>query len=57
MLRCYSLASCPLLQEPLRVTIKRATQGLVSNWICDQIKAGDAIEVKPPAGHSTPPLA
>jgi len=52
--RGYSLASCPLLQEPLRVTTKRATQGLVSNWICDQIKAGDAIEVKPPAGHSTP---
>jgi 3-ketosteroid 9alpha-monooxygenase subunit B len=53
LLRCYSLASCPLLQEPLRVTVKRVTQGRASNWICDQIKAGDAIEVKPPAGHFT----
>ncbi len=54
LLRCYSLASCPLLQEPLRVTVKRVKQGRASNWICDQIEAGDAIEVKPPAGHFTP---
>ncbi|MGH7924632.1 MAG: FAD-binding oxidoreductase, partial [Candidatus Binatus sp.] len=54
LLRCYSLASCPLLQEPPRVTVKRVADGRVSNWICDRIKAGDAIEVKPPAGHFTP---
>ena len=35
-------------------TVKRVAQGRVSNWICDRIKAGDAIEVKPPAGHFTP---
>lgn len=54
LLRCYSLASCPLVDEAPRVTIKRVTQGRVSNWICDRIKAGDAIEVKSPAGHFTP---
>ena len=54
LLRCYSLASCPMVEEPPRVTVKRVAQGRVSNWICDQIKAGDAIEVKPPAGHFTP---
>jgi 3-ketosteroid 9alpha-monooxygenase subunit B len=54
LLRCYSLASCPLLPEPPRVTVKRVAQGRVSNWICDHIKAGAAIEVKPPAGHFTP---
>jgi 3-ketosteroid 9alpha-monooxygenase subunit B len=54
LLRCYSLASCPLVDEPPRVTIKRVAQGRASNWICDRIKAGDAIEVKPPAGHFTP---
>lgn len=53
LLRCYSLASCPMVEEPPRVTVKRVVQGRVSNWICDQIKAGDAIEVKPPAGHFT----
>ncbi len=54
LLRCYSLASCPLVEEPPRVTVKRVAQGRVSNWLCDQIKAGDSIEVKPPAGHFTP---
>ena len=43
-----------MLEEPPRVTVKRVAQGRISNWICDQIKAGDAIEVKPPAGHFTP---
>ena len=54
LLRCYSLASCPFVDEPPRVTVKRVPQGGVSNWICDRIKASDAIEVKPPAGHFTP---
>jgi 3-ketosteroid 9alpha-monooxygenase subunit B len=54
LLRCYSLASCPLLDEPPRVTVKRVVQGRVSNWICDRITAGDTIEVKPPAGHFAP---
>ncbi len=54
LLRCYSLASCPIVDEPPRVTVKRVAQGRVSNWICDRVKAGDAIEVKPPAGHFTP---
>lgn len=54
LLRCYSLASCPLVDEPPRVVVKRVAPGRVSNWICDRIKAGDAIDVKPPAGHFTP---
>ncbi len=54
LLRCYSLSSCPLVDEPPRVTVKRVAQGRVSNWLCDRIKAGDSIEVKPPAGHFTP---
>lgn len=54
LLRCYSLASCALLDEPPRVTVKRVVQGRASNWICDRIKAGDVMEVKPPAGHFTP---
>jgi 3-ketosteroid 9alpha-monooxygenase subunit B len=54
LLRCYSLASSPLLPEPPRVTVKRVAQGRVSNLVCDRIKAGDEVEVKPPAGHFTP---
>jgi 3-ketosteroid 9alpha-monooxygenase subunit B len=54
LLRCYSLASCPLTNDAPRVTIKRVVDGRASNWICDRAKAGDTMEVKPPAGHFTP---
>jgi 3-ketosteroid 9alpha-monooxygenase subunit B len=54
LLRCYSLASCPLTDDAPRVTVKRVIDGRASNWICDRLKAGDSIEVKPPAGHFTP---
>jgi 3-ketosteroid 9alpha-monooxygenase subunit B len=52
--RCYSMSSAPALDEGLRVTVKRVAQGRGSNWICDGIKAGDSIEVLPPAGVFTP---
>ena len=54
LLRCYSLASSPFIDELPRVTIKRVTNGRISNWICDNVSAGDTIEVKQPAGHFTP---
>lgn len=52
--RCYSLASSPLADTALKVTIKRVVDGRASNWICDNLKAGDEIEVMPPAGVFTP---
>lgn len=52
--RCYSLSSTPLLDEPLRVTVKRVKDGRASNWLCDVPKAGDAIEVMAPAGVFVP---
>jgi 3-ketosteroid 9alpha-monooxygenase subunit B len=51
--RCYSLSSTPA--DPRhRVTIKRVTDGRASNWICASLKAGDMLEVAPPAGVFTP---
>ncbi|HMN89370.1 MAG TPA: ferredoxin--NADP reductase [Saprospiraceae bacterium] len=53
--RSYSMCSSPL--EPnLVVTVKRLRGGLVSNYINDQIKAGDTIEVMPPDGRFSPAL-
>ncbi len=54
LLRCYSLASSPLADARPRVTVKRVAGGRVSNWLCDNLKAGDELEVRPPAGHFTP---
>lgn len=52
--RCYSLASSPVTGEPHRVTIKRVVDGRGSNWLADHAKAGDEIEVMPPAGVFSP---
>lgn len=52
--RCYSMSSAPAVDEALRITVKRVAQGRGSNWVCDQLKAGDTLEVLPPAGVFTP---
>ncbi|MGE8344770.1 2Fe-2S iron-sulfur cluster-binding protein [Pseudomonas helleri] len=52
--RCYSLSSTPLLDEPLRVTIKRVHQGRASNWLCSELQVGQTLDVLPPAGVFVP---
>lgn len=52
--RCYSLASSPFLNEPLKVTVKRVEGGIASNWLIDSLHANDEIEVLAPAGGFTP---
>ena len=49
--RSYSLCSTPALEEYLRVGVKRVKNGLVSNYINDQVKVGDVIEVMQPDGR------
>ncbi|AFM16391.1 flavodoxin reductase family protein [Mycolicibacterium chubuense NBB4] len=52
--RCYSLASSPHTDAAPKVTVKRTVDGYASNWLCDNVSAGDHIEVLPPAGVFTP---
>jgi 3-ketosteroid 9alpha-monooxygenase subunit B len=52
--RCYSLASSPHTGEPMKVTVKRVPCGLGSRWVCEQVAAGDELEVLAPAGTFTP---
>ncbi|HEY9563464.1 MAG TPA: ferredoxin--NADP reductase [Nocardioides sp.] len=52
--RCYSLSSSPVGDQPLTVTVKRTVDGYASNWICDNLKAGDTVRVLPPSGIFTP---
>ncbi|MGV0807315.1 2Fe-2S iron-sulfur cluster-binding protein [Mycolicibacterium setense] len=52
--RCYSLASSPHTDAAPKVTVKRTVDGYGSNWLCDNITAGDTIEVLPPSGVFTP---
>lgn len=49
--RCYSLSgTLTIAGDPWRVTVKRVADGRASNWLCTQLKAGDTLEVAPPAG-------
>ena len=50
--RSYSLSSSPECDPKLelRVTVKRIDDGRISNWINDNVTAGDRLMVLPPAG-------
>jgi len=49
-MRCYSMSSSPALGEDMAVTVKRVPGGMVSNWIADNLRPGDRVELSPPAG-------
>ena len=49
--RSYSMSSSPNKDASIAVTVKRVPNGLVSNYLCDTVKVGDAIEVMEPMGH------
>ncbi|MEO8236787.1 MAG: ferredoxin--NADP reductase [Flavobacterium sp.] len=49
-IRPYSFSSTPLIDSTLDVTIKRVPGGIVSNYINDNVKVDDVIEVQEPLG-------
>ena len=51
--RAYSLSSSPSLasKDIYKITIKRVENGLVSNYMLDEIKVGDKLDVSMPAGE------
>lgn len=49
--RCYSISSGP--SDSIAVTIKRVPGGFGSNWLLDQVKAGDRLAVRAPSGRFT----
>lgn len=51
--RCYSLSSAPHTGRH-QITVKRTAGGYASNWICDNLRAGDTLRVLPPSGIFTP---
>ena len=54
--RNYSLCTAPDEQDWM-VTVKRIGGGLFSNWVGDNLKAGDTIDVMPPHGSFTTEFA
>ena len=51
--RCYSLSSAPHSGRH-QITVKRTVDGYASNWICDNVRAGQQLTVLPPSGIFTP---
>jgi len=51
--RAYSLCSSPFVDTDLVVTVKRVDQGLMSNWLPDNLKAGQTMKVMEPMGQFT----
>jgi len=49
--RCYSLASSPQCDPVPKVTVKRVKDGRASNWLNDNVRAGDTLSVLPPEGR------
>ena len=53
--RNYSLCVAPD-EGVVQVTVKRIAGGLFSNWVAENLGAGDAIEVMSPVGSFTVPF-
>lgn len=51
--RSYSLCSSPFLDESPAVTVKRVDNGVMSNWLADNLKPGSSIKVMEPMGQFT----
>jgi len=51
--RCYSLSSAPHSGRH-QITVKRTIDGYASNWIVENLAAGDTLRVLPPSGIFTP---
>ena len=49
--RAYSVCTSPYTDSYPAVTVKRVEGGLVSNFLADQLKAGDVLEVMEPMGN------
>ena len=51
--RSYSFSSAPGIDKDIAVTIKRVEGGLMSNYLPDHLKVGDAMKVMEPMGVFT----
>ncbi|PSL06414.1 ferredoxin--NADP reductase [Cecembia rubra] len=51
--RSYSLCTSPYVDPHPGITVKRVKDGLVSNYLNDQLRPGKTIEIMKPMGHFT----
>lgn len=51
--RSYSLCTSPFVDADLAVTVKRVEDGLMSNWLADNLRSGATVRVMEPMGQFT----
>jgi ring-1,2-phenylacetyl-CoA epoxidase subunit PaaE len=51
--RPYSFSSAPSVDSALEITVKRVPNGIVSNYIYNELKVGDVLEILEPMGDFT----
>ena len=55
--RCYTISSTPTRPHTISITVKRQPNGVVSNWLHDNMQVGKQISVLPAAGEFSCVLA
>ncbi|TRX56107.1 ferredoxin--NADP reductase [Fulvivirga sp. M361] len=51
--RAYSLCSSPYTEQHLAVAVKRVENGVMSNWLANNLKVGDTMKIMEPMGAFT----
>jgi ring-1,2-phenylacetyl-CoA epoxidase subunit PaaE len=51
IVRSYTMSSSTNQGEICAFTVKRVEKGLISNWLCDNIKVGDILRARGPIGR------
>ncbi len=51
--RSYTIASSPAQRDYVEITVKREDQGVVSRYLCDEVKEGALLQVSAPQGVFT----
>lgn len=54
VIRSYSISSSAAVAGPISATVKRIGDGLVSNWLFDNLRVGDHVEAEGPGGIFVP---
>lgn len=51
VVRSYTMSSSPIQGESCAFTVKRVECGLISNYLCDNVKVGDVLRARGPIGR------
>ncbi len=51
VVRSYTMSSSPSQADFSAVTVKRVEKGLISNWLCDQVREGSVLRARGPMGR------